>query len=213
MHEGKELATTRDWRDWSKRHRWLFALVVMAKRTRTPVATAIVIGFLVEGIYNREVPVDLDQPSVASVLGLLLVTGGVMFRLLALGSIRKRERLATTGVYSICRHPLYFGTFLMGAGVCILLNDPKSYIVMAAYFAAFYPLTIFREEIRLSEKFGAAHRRYAAITPVFLPIGRYRHGPWSARRMIANQGTALLAVTFVLLACIEMMAETMQRRP
>lgn len=38
---------------------------------------------------------------------------GVGIRSWAAGTIRKNSELATSGAYSLCRHPLYLGSFLM----------------------------------------------------------------------------------------------------
>lgn len=138
-----------------------------------------------------------------------LILAGVAFRLAAHGCIKKKEALACTGVYSLCRHPLYLGSMLITYGFCCLLNDPKNFVLATLYFGIFYTLTILWEEIRVSERFGEAHRRFAASTPLLLPVGRYRSGAFDCRRAIHNGGAALIAATLALLGMVEVMAETM----
>jgi len=48
--------------------------------------------------------------------GFIIAALGQVWRIYAAGVIYKNKRLATTGAYSLVRHPLYFGNFLILAG-------------------------------------------------------------------------------------------------
>ncbi|HPD32426.1 MAG TPA: isoprenylcysteine carboxylmethyltransferase family protein [Phycisphaerae bacterium] len=196
-----------DWIQWAGNHPRWFALIVGTKRLRTK-AGLLLVGFgLGEGVYNHEVPFDLDRPNAWVFVGLAMVLAGVAFRFAALGSLRKKEELATTGVYSLCRHPLYLGSVLMAYGFCCLLNDSKLFLIASAYFILFYGLTIAWEEIRLAQRYGDAYHRYANETPLILPVGRPCRGQFGLATALRNGGAALIAVTTILLAAIESMAE------
>jgi protein-S-isoprenylcysteine O-methyltransferase Ste14 len=202
---------TFNWRRFRGDHPRLFVAAVMLKHARTKVALLLVALFLGKAVYTNEPPFDLDEINAWVVLGLILVITGTGIRFAALGSIRKHEDLATTGVYSLCRHPLYLGSILMAFGFCILLDDIENFFIVGAYFLTFYPLNIVWEEIRLSETFGEQHAAYCATTPILLPLGR-RHGkPFRVRMAFRNGGIVLIASVLALLGVVEVMAETMRR--
>lgn len=88
---------------------------------------------------------------------------------------RKSQELVTDGPYSLCRHPLYVGTFLLtiGAGLCFE-NIP----MLAAGLLIILPvhLVVARmEEQHLTEKFPQEYPRYAQRVPRFWPrLRNYR---------------------------------------
>lgn len=198
-----------DWQNWRIRHPRLFALIRLAKRLRTRVGLALVLIFLAESVYHREIPLDLDEPGLKVWIALAAILAGLGLRLSAYGCLRKKGVLATTGVYALCRHPLYLGSMLLTFGFCVLLNDPKAYIAATVYFAVFYTLTIVWEEIRCAMRYGEAHRAYAARTPLLLPFGRPCRGDFSWGQAARNGGTALVAITAILLAVVEVMAKVL----
>jgi protein-S-isoprenylcysteine O-methyltransferase Ste14 len=193
------------WRAWPDRHARLFRVLVIVKRLRTKVGLAVAAWCLIEGILFDEVPFDLARPNAWVVVGLILVATGIALRFAAHGSIRKHEQLATTGVYSLCRHPLYLGSMLLTYGFCCLLDDGENWAYATAYFAVFYPLTIAWEEIRLADRYGEAHGEYRRRTPLLIPFGRFRADGFSVRRALSTGGGLLLAVTALLLGGIETM--------
>jgi len=175
---------------------------------RTKVGVACVSACLVEQSYFREAPFDLDELDTWVVVGLVTIALGSIIRLAALGCIRKKEELATTGVYSLCRHPLYLGSILIAVGFCILLHDTSSWIVAAGYFLVFYPLTILWEEIRLEERYSVEYERYRRSVPLLLPFGAPRWGATSLRRGLYQGGFAFLACEGLMLLILEVMAES-----
>ena len=87
------------------------------------------------------------------------------------------DSLNTTGIYSICRNPLYLGNFFMWLA-CIMALD--SVPIIAAFLIAFwwfYSRIIQSEEAFLTQKFGAEYSDYRATTWRILPnILTYRRG-------------------------------------
>jgi protein-S-isoprenylcysteine O-methyltransferase Ste14 len=189
--------------------RWAFVVVRFLKKERTRAAFILAVWCLAEGVYFRERPFALTRPNVWVMIGLLLIGGGLAFRLAALGCIRKKEQLATDGVYSLCRHPLYLGSILLASGFCTLLADVENFVLATMYFVVFYPLTIFWEEMRLDVRYGKAHRRYRARTPTLLPLGRFRSGEFTWRAALSRGGALLLSAVVILLASVELMAEVL----
>ena len=104
---------------------------------------------------------------------------GEVIRTLSAGTIMKNKILTTTGPYSHVRNPLYFGSFLIGLGVCIMGNN---FLVVALYIPLF--LIIYREKIKNEEKklreiFKEKLDEYIENVPRFFP----RLTPWKKEKM------------------------------
>ena len=111
-----------------------------------------------------------SQPTRRSILmGLVLALSGEVVRTLSAGIIRKNEMLARCGPYSWCRHPLYFGSFLITLGTALASNFLPLIILGIFLFGFFYIPTITAEEKYLAEKFGEEYLNYRKKTPVLLP--------------------------------------------
>jgi len=108
-------------------------------------------------------------------IGLPFIIVGEFFRIVSSGIIKKNEFLAKDGIYSILRHPLYFGSFLIGVGFSISSDSPFIY----AYFFIFYPLiyffTIKKEEKLLAEKFKDEFENYKKNVPAFFPRFNFKN--------------------------------------
>lgn len=185
--------------------------MVALKRMRTKAGVVLSLLCLAWGVLSGMQPFDLREPNRWVTLGLILVGVGLTVRLAAYGSIRKKEELATKGVYSLCRHPLYLGSILMTYGFCTLLDNRNNFIVATAYFIIFYPLAIAWDEIRLGERYADAHREYALTTPVLLPVGRYRANKFHWALAAKNGGASLIAMTTILLIVTETLAVLLRR--
>lgn len=200
-----------NWREWRARNPRLFTLVVTAKKLRTKVALLLLVGCVIKGAYWNEPPFDLDEPNGWVFVGLALVVIGVGIRIAAYGVLRKKGGLATTGVYSLLRHPLYLGSMLMTYGFCVLLDDPENFVVATAYFGLFYTLAILWENVRLTERYGAEWDEYQRRVPALLPVGAYLPGGFQCRRAMRRGGALLVVTTAMLIAVVEVMAEVMRR--
>ncbi len=106
------------------------------------------------------------------------------------------DSLNTTGIYSICRNPLYLGNFFMWLA-CVMAMD--SVPIIAAFFIAFwwfYSRIIQSEEAFLTQKFGAEYSDYRATTWRILPnILTYRRGQmqFDMMRVLRQESGGLLA--------------------
>lgn len=78
-------------------------------------------------------------------------------------------QLNTTGMYSIVRHPLYLGNYLIGLGVSLVQFVWWLPVIYSLTFWLYYERIMFTEEAFLRQKFGDVHRRWAAATPAFWP--------------------------------------------
>ncbi len=91
---------------------------------------------------------------------------------------RKQRTVVTSGPYSICRNPLYVGTFCMGLAVAFFLES-FTFAFGLTIAAIFYmSVTVSAEEIKLRELFGPAFDDYCRDVPRFLPrLRRPRTAP------------------------------------
>ena len=79
------------------------------------------------------------------------------------------DYLNVTGIYSIVRHPLYLGNFLMWLGISFLTLNLWFIIVFCFIYWIYYERIIFSEEQFLKRKFGTSYEDWAAKTPAFFP--------------------------------------------
>jgi len=79
------------------------------------------------------------------------------------------ETLNTTGMYSIVRHPLYLGNFLMWLGLALFSLDWRLLIIYILAFWLYYERIMFAEEEFLRRQFGQHFLEWASQTPAFLP--------------------------------------------
>lgn len=89
---------------------------------------------------------------------------------------QRAETLNTRGVYSLVRHPLYLGSYLLWIGVPVLAGRPLAVLVTSLLFWLCYERIILAEERFLFEEHGAAFGAWAERTPAFLP----RLAGWAA---------------------------------
>ena len=67
------------------------------------------------------------------------------------------EKLNTRGVYSLIRHPLYLGNFLIWIGLSTLLNSLIFLLISSLFFILMYYFIIQLEEMFLRDKFKKEH--------------------------------------------------------
>ena len=137
--------------------------------------------------------------------GYILIMLGMGIRIwssLYIGA-RKSKQLVTEGPYSLCRNPLYMGTFaiVVGAGLS-LINIPIVVFMLLGYIPV-HILVARAEERHLAEIFGQEYQDYRRSTPAFIPALRNYHSPEqvlvSARaiRRVAMDASLVLMIPLV----------------
>lgn len=79
------------------------------------------------------------------------------------------ESLNTTGMYSVMRHPVYFGNFVIMLGIILFSGAWWFAVVALLGFWWYYERIMFAEEEFLRNKFGDAFLEWAKKTPAFFP--------------------------------------------
>ena len=137
----------------------------VAKKLRLPLGFVFGIAYL---IWARPTALTL---AVGGAIALV----GVLIRAWAAGHIVKNRVLAVTGPYAHTRNPLYFGSFLIGAGFAVAAHWGLLLVVIAFWLLVYVP-TMERERKNIRERFPEDYDRYSANVPAFVP----RVTPWSA---------------------------------
>jgi len=138
---------------------------------------------------------------------------GLTVRIFTIGYVRpgtsgtntksqKAENLNTDGVYSIVRHPLYLGNYLMWLGVVSLTQSFYIIVIVSLLFFIYYERIMFAEEAFLHEKFGKFYEEWASKTPAFFPsFKNYKPSTltFSVKKVLKNEYKSFVAfiVSFV----------------
>ena len=77
--------------------------------------------------------------------------------------------LNSSGMYSMVRHPLYLGNYLIWLGISLASFNIYFAIIMSLLFWIYYERIMFAEERFLERKFGAYYLNWASKLPAFLP--------------------------------------------
>lgn len=77
--------------------------------------------------------------------------------------------LNQTGIYSLVRHPLYLGNFLMWLSVAMLTADFWYLVAFTFMYWVYYERIMFAEEAFLRRKFGEPYINWASDKPAFIP--------------------------------------------
>ncbi len=120
------------------------------------------------------------------------------------------ETLNTDGAYSMVRHPLYLGNFLIWLGVALVPRSAWLLLLVAAAFWIYYERIMYAEEEFLRSKFGERYLHWARTTPAFLPNPRlFRRPslPFSLRTVLRRECSSWFGV-IASFALLETMANS-----
>ena len=105
----------------------------------------------------------LADPTRQSILaGAIVALIGEAIRIWAAGHLEKSREVTASGPYAWTRHPLYFGSTLIGIGLAIGAASLAVAVLVLGYLALTLTAAIRTEEAHLTEKFGAAYPEYRA---------------------------------------------------
>lgn len=126
------------------------------------------------------------------VAGFVIAALGQAWRIYAAGVIHKNRRLATTGAYSLVRHPLYLGNFLILWGFTLAAGNWALAVVVALFFAFYYPAAIRYEDFKLKDIFGEEWSAWSSNIPAMFPRRLKWQAPedseWNLRQSMIRNG-------------------------
>jgi protein-S-isoprenylcysteine O-methyltransferase Ste14 len=79
------------------------------------------------------------------------------------------EQLNTSGIYSVVRHPLYLGNYLMWIGIVLFTKNFSFTIIVSLLYWIYYERIMFAEERFLEKKFGDVYLNWSKKAPAFVP--------------------------------------------
>ena len=107
------------------------------------------------------------------------------------------DSLNTVGMYSVVRHPLYLGNFIIWFGLSAFFHLWWFSLIVTLIFWLYYERIMFAEEEFLREKFGDNYSQWAEKTPAFIPDMR----KWSSsdmafsfRKAVKNEYKSIFAI-------------------
>lgn len=130
--------------------------------------------------------------------GFALAAVGQAWRIYAAGVIYKNKKLATTGAYSLVRHPLYLGNFLILAGFTLACGNWIVVLLVAFFFTFYYPAAIRYEDHKLYGIFGEEWRAWSADVPAMFP-GSLKwqangEAEWNMRQSLIRNGEFIYTI-------------------
>ena len=133
--------------------------------------------------------------------GYLLLLTGLIIRIWCIFYIgcRKSKEIVTEGPYSICRNPLYIGSFVLAIGVGLCFENLLILLLVPGLIVPVHIFAARMEEAHLESKFGEQYRTYKHEVPRFWPRLSSYHSPrtisvnvYSIRRIAADTVGVLL---------------------
>ncbi|MCD4682252.1 MAG: isoprenylcysteine carboxylmethyltransferase family protein [Bacteroidales bacterium] len=120
------------------------------------------------------------QVEVLTYISILLSIIGFYIRAVSIGTTPKgtsgrntksqvAESLNRTGIYSMVRHPLYLGNYLMWIGIVSFTFNFYFVIIVSLAFWLYYERIMFAEERFLERKFGDDYLEWSKSVPAFIP--------------------------------------------
>jgi uncharacterized membrane-anchored protein/protein-S-isoprenylcysteine O-methyltransferase Ste14 len=110
---------------------------------------------------------------------------------------QKADDLNTTGLYSLVRHPLYVGNFIIVLGIVLAPMAWWLVPIVCLTYWVYIERVCAAEEVYLAEKFGSRFTDWAARTPAFLPRfdgWRPTELPFSFQRVLRREYHALFVI-------------------
>ncbi len=109
------------------------------------------------------------------------------------------ESLNTSGIYSIVRHPLYLGNYLMWIGIVLFTQNFSFAIIVSLLYWIYYERIMFAEERFLERKFADVYLDWSKKVPAFIPnFSHFRSSEtsFSLKSVLRREYSGILATVF-----------------
>ncbi|MCM8782684.1 MAG: isoprenylcysteine carboxylmethyltransferase family protein [Candidatus Omnitrophica bacterium] len=132
----------------------------------------IIISILLSNLlFHQREEVSLDR--LFDMTGIVIILVGFLFRITARGYKSEKSNngrtLVRDGPYRFMRHPMYFGTFLIGTGIILVLFKWWTFFLFLTVFLLIYMPQIKKEEALLTRCFGNEYLIYCKDVPKYFP--------------------------------------------
>lgn len=170
--------------------------------------------FAVYSNFHFERLVNNDWEHIWGIFAFLISLCGVLIRIVTVGYVSKNtsgrntteqraDSLNTSGMYSICRNPLYLGNFIIILGVLLWAKVWFLGIIIALAFFIYMERIIIAEEEYLHNKFQNTYDEWREKTPVFMPNFSLWRSPdlaFSWKLVLRREYPGLLGVSTAFIA-------------
>ncbi|MFX0000366.1 MAG: methyltransferase family protein [Candidatus Hodarchaeota archaeon] len=102
------------------------------------------------------------------VIGAWFGVGSVRETTLKVAETHRTEKIVSSGLYSVIRHPQYFGGILAHIGITFLLSAYLSLLISPIVILLNYLISR-KEEKELIKEFGKEYEDYMKKVPMFIP--------------------------------------------
>jgi protein-S-isoprenylcysteine O-methyltransferase Ste14 len=143
-------------------------------------------------------------------ISIILSVVGFYIRAIAIGTTPKgtsgrntkaqvAEELNMKGIYSMVRHPLYLGNYLMWIGIVTFTFNIYFVVIVSLIFWLYYERIMFAEERFLERKFRDDYINWSKNVPAFFPcVRKYKQGDisFSLKSVLRREYSGFLATVF-----------------
>jgi protein-S-isoprenylcysteine O-methyltransferase Ste14 len=123
------------------------------------------------------------------------------------------DTLNRTGIYSIVRHPLYVGNFVMWLGIALAVRNFWFALVFALLYWIYYERIMYAEEQFLRRKFNEIYASWSARTPAFIPDFKLfikPEAPFRWKKVLRQEKNGLAAL-FIVFSLFDLIGELVRK--
>ena len=123
------------------------------------------------------IPVYRLNSGIFTVMGAVLIILGIIFWIMAVLKSNiddeiKSDRLVTTGIYGLVRHPIYAAFLYAVTGLILISQNMYLFVLPIIYWLVLTVAMIKTEEKWLTDKFGKSYIEYSRKVSRFVPFLR-----------------------------------------
>ena len=124
---------------------------------------------------------------------------------------QRANELNTTGIYSVVRHPLYLGNFLIIMGIVLAIHSLWLTVLVGLIYWLYYERIMMAEESFLKDSFADSFTEWSRRTPAIIPNpGKWERATlrFSTRTVLRREYNTIFAI-FLLFTLIAVAGESM----